>query len=292
MTAIYLSTMAAGNSSITEFAGFAHKAGLAGIELSSSLPLSASEFMAVKQQILPGTHFLVHNYFPQPPEDFVLNLASSDSDILKKSRDHCMHAVRFCSAVASPFYSVHAGFAFNASPTDLGKPLTHLMRGNILQAKKVFAESLSLLCLQGQTSDVRILVENNVLAPFNLINGKNELLLGITAEDLLEIIAMVNMPNLGLLIDIGHLKVSARTLGFSADLFLKSLQANIEALHLSENDGIVDSNSQFAGNAWFLKHLENLNTEYLVLEINEEAISDISRMVSILKNNTNNKRKV
>lgn len=284
MPYIYLSTMAAGNMPILNFARLAREFGMAGIELSSSLPLSAGDFFKVREQMPSGIRFLVHNYFPSPSEDFVLNLASPDQEILRKSRDHCANAVTFCSEVASPFYSVHAGFALNAAPSDLGKELAHLERCSLADAKKVFINSLNILCRQAQSKGMRILVENNVLAPFNLVRGRNEFLLGVTAEDLLELLANVNMPNLGLLIDMGHLKVSARSLGFSDALFLKTLMPYIEAFHLSDNDGNKDDNYAFNETAWFFKHLRDLKTEHFIIEVHDGAIPSIPQMITGLRN--------
>jgi len=283
MADIYLSTMAVGSITMENFAVLTRKLGIAGIELSSSLALSARDFPKIREQMPSGMRFLVHNYFPRPAEDFVLNLASLDTDVLGKSRAHCSNAIDFCSEIGSPFYSVHAGFALNATPGDLGKELAHLERYSLVQAKTVFVNSLSSLCRQAQAKGIRILVENNVLAPFNLVHERNEFLLGVTAEDLFEILTLVNMPNLGLLIDTGHLKVSARSLGFSTDLFLRHFQPHIEALHLSDNDGENDGNFAFDETVWFFKHLRDLKAKYLIIEVNSGAMADIPKAIAALR---------
>ena len=61
-----------------------------------------------------------HNYFPPPKEPFVLNLASMDKKIYKKSENLILNAVRFSKEIKSNFYSFHAGFLCDITPKDLG----------------------------------------------------------------------------------------------------------------------------------------------------------------------------
>ena len=72
--------------------------------------------------------FLVHNYFPRPKHDFVLNLASDENEVAYRSIEHCKSTVQLAAALGSPFYSVHAGFLFSAAPKDLGQNQTRLRR--------------------------------------------------------------------------------------------------------------------------------------------------------------------
>ena len=156
-----------------------------------------------------GMAYLVHNYFPPHEEPFVLNLAAGDPEALERSRAHCRAAMDLTVELGAGFFSVHAGFAFTAAPDDLGKVLTHGPRGSLEQAQRTFVESLRILCADGAARGVAILMENNVVAPFNLVNGKNRLCLCTTDTEILETLAEVDAPNLGLLVDVGHLHVSA-----------------------------------------------------------------------------------
>ena len=58
-------------------------------------------------------------------------------------------------------------------------------------------------------------------------------------------------PNVGVLLDVGHLKVSAESLGFSADAAVRTMASHIMALHLSDNDGAQDSNQPIREGSWF-----------------------------------------
>ncbi|MFN6038013.1 MAG: GNAT family N-acetyltransferase, partial [Bacteroidota bacterium] len=64
-----------------------------------------------------------HNYFPAPAVPFVLNLASNNEEIRKKSIEHCINGIRLSYKSGAKFFSAHAGFCIDPSPEELGNPL-------------------------------------------------------------------------------------------------------------------------------------------------------------------------
>ena len=224
--------------------------GFHNVELSSGLPWSEH----IEHEIIAAAtrcRFMVHNYFPAPREPFVLNLAARDPGVLQRSRELCERAIRLCAAIGSPVYSVHSGFAFEVDPSRLGRRLADAERYPMRDALGIFIESLQSLCEYGAARGVTIAIENNVVASMNLIEGENLLLLGATAEELLEILERVESPQLRILVDVGHLKVTARTLGFDPSAFIEQLADRIAVFHLSENDGLTDTNQLFGSGVWF-----------------------------------------
>jgi sugar phosphate isomerase/epimerase len=97
-----------------------------------------------------------------------------------------------------------------------------------------------------------LLLENNVLSPMNA--GKVQLL-GVTPEEIETLFDRIDRPNVGLLLDVGHLKVSAVTLGFDMVAAAARLAPLVRCFHLSDNDGTEDSNQVIAADAWFWKPL-------------------------------------
>ena len=57
--------------------------------------------------------YLVHNYFPPPKEEFVLNLGSTNNEIIRKSISLCKKAIDDAVVLGAPCYSIHAGFYFD-----------------------------------------------------------------------------------------------------------------------------------------------------------------------------------
>jgi sugar phosphate isomerase/epimerase len=110
--------------------------GVTHIELSSGVPY-AKDLVEVVRSRRSEFRFLVHNYFPPPPNPFVLNIASSNPAVLKSSIDHCLSAIRVAAELGAPFYSVHAGYALDPKITDLGRPLEGVSAGRQRAYEKI-----------------------------------------------------------------------------------------------------------------------------------------------------------
>ena len=54
--------------------------------------------------------FILHNYFPSPKKDFVLNISTANKDILKKSINLVNKAINFSNFINSKIYGIHAGY--------------------------------------------------------------------------------------------------------------------------------------------------------------------------------------
>ncbi len=263
---LYISTGAFKTRDVGEILDVSLGAGIHHLELSSGACFAEDMLERVRQYHGKPMSYLVHNYFPPPREPFVLNLASTDVAILARSREHCRKAIDLAEELESPFYSVHAGAAMNARPEDLGRPQIHLVHQNIDQAYENFVESAAGLAQYAASRGLRLLIENHVVAPFNLIEGENRFLFASTAEDILRLMEDVDAPNLGLLLDVGHLKVTAASLGFEPSRLVERVAPYVRAFHLSDNDGKSDQNLPFGREAWFMDLLPDFPHSTYILE--------------------------
>lgn len=132
---------------------------------------------------------------------------------------------------------------------------------------------------------VKIAIENHTVSSFNLVNGENELLPGATPDELLKIVDSVHMENLGLLLDLGHLKITSRSMGFDLNEAIKKLSSRTLAIHIHDNNGIYDEHLPMTDNSWFLDLLANHfgpNVK-LVMEINDQTADSLAKQIQILK---------
>lgn len=258
------------------------KHGIYGVELGSSCSVSASDLSPLSVPALTLPKLLIHNYFPHPDTPFILNLAANSAAIRTLSINHCLRAIDLCVELKLPFYSFHSGFAFEANPEQLGGSLLDAPRFSKDKAHKCFIESLKYLCEYAEKNNLPLLIENNVVTTQNLVNGRNDLLLGATADELLQMLNEVNSPLLGLLVDMGHLKVTAKSLGFDRETFLTSLCKNVKAYHFSDNDGVADEHLEFDEKAWFLPYLAGLTEAVMILETRKTQIAKIYSMIEIV----------
>ncbi len=129
--------------------------------------------------------------------------------------------------------------------------------------------------------NVKLLIENNVLTKKNLINfGQNPLLMVDINQTLR--LAKKFPKNVKILLDVGHLKVSSKTLEFSAYDYLSKCSNYISGYHLSENNGLEDENKPIKKNSWFLPYL-NKNLDYYTLEIKSMNFKKLKSQLELLK---------
>jgi sugar phosphate isomerase/epimerase len=203
---------------------------------------------------------MLHNYFPPPDEPFVLNLASLDPKLLRRSRQHCEKAILLSAELGAPFFAAHAGFAADLPPSLLGNPegLERFHREQKAlrsekEAKEIFAESVKWLTDFGKRHGVRFLIENHVAEERLGYDAARSLLLCLEAEDFGTLAKKVGEESFGILLDVGHLLCTSRVLGFSKEEFCRALSPWICAFHLSDNDGCRDSHQPFDARSWFLE---------------------------------------
>lgn len=280
---VYLSSGAFTTRAVPELVDVCLAHGLSHVELGSGMAWSSDMLAPVRTTAGREVHYLVHNYFPPPSEPFVLNLAAADAATLERSRAHCRAALTLSAELCAPFFSVHSGFAFTARPEDLGRDLMRAARHGLDEAETVFVESLRMLCAEARRLGVGLLIENNVVAAFNLVGGRNRLLLGATAEDLLRIRSAVGDPGLGFLVDTGHVKVTARALGFDADAFLDVVADGVRAFHLSDNDGRTDANLAFGDDAWFAPRLADFPRATMIVEAYRLTVDEMRRCADVVR---------
>jgi sugar phosphate isomerase/epimerase len=255
----------------------------------NGLELSAVEdydLSLLSQSVYPN-RYLVHNYFPPPETPFLLNLASQDEDLLKKSIDHCCRAIELSSVLGCQYYAVHAGYAYDL-PTDmLGDPVKQASLSSELfspyeKVYRTLLSSIRYLTNFAMVRNVRLLIENNV-CPASGGDTVNKLLLMTRPEHLQRLVEDVSDKNFGLLVDVGHLKVSAVALGFDRERFIHLLSPHIMAFHLNDNDGQTDQHLPFDNTAWVLPYLRQFPTAALTIELNRASMEQIISMRDIIE---------
>jgi sugar phosphate isomerase/epimerase len=226
--------------------------------------------------------FLVHNYFPPPPDPFVLNLASNNDGIRQRSLDHVTKALALTASLGAPFYSVHAGFI--TDPTSFGMtsfvfPIPASPDEAQLATDR-FIKALETALDLAWHFGVRLLVENNVCS--DDLRGK---LILQTADEFLSLFRALPSPELGLLLDTGHLNVTAHTLGFDRVAFVEKVAPYIQAVHVHDNDGTADTHHPVKSGSWVLDLLRRPEFVGLpiVVEAKFETVADLRRHVDWLK---------
>lgn len=276
MREIYVSTGAFTPDRLEEVFSLARSWGVENIELSSGVPYEP-DVPSLIEKHKDDFRFLVHNYFPAPKKPFVLNLAANDPQIREKSLDHCRRALELTVDLGAPFYAVHAGFAFHPTVEQLGSAFEGKPAMPRERAYEIFLENVREILKYARSLGVSFYVENNVVAPFNAPEGKNDRVLLADPDEMIRFAEDIDDPSFGYLMDVGHLNVSAKTLGFDRNAAIDVLMPFIRAFHLSDNDGTEDSNKPFGADAWFLPWLSRCPQSTIVIEAYELSPQQLNR---------------
>lgn len=255
------------------------EAGIGAVELGATR-LEDRERLTERLQAEPLV-LLVHNYFPPPAESFVVNLASADAGVRERSLALVVEGIELCAALGAPFYSVHAGFVHDPDGWD-GRSFTFpdATAPETVAAEARFRDALAAALAHAQAAGVGLLVENNVCTA--ALRGK---LLLQTADEFERLLEAVGDPALGVLVDTGHLNVSAHTLGFDRAEFVRRLEPRIRAWHLHDNDGSADTHDPAAEGGWALECVRRpaLRSLPVIVEAKFDSFEALSRYVGRLE---------
>ncbi|MBA7684778.1 endonuclease 4 [subsurface metagenome] len=241
--------------------------------------------------------FIAHHYFPPPAEPFIVNLASPDPAVLSRSREHIKQAIDFCHSLGIKLFTFHAGIdfpvliylpfhaGFRADPAEKFRFPQDCPVAPYETAFTTFAESLDAINSHAQQRGIRIAIENNVLAEYNVIDGQNKFLLLCEAEEFDRLWERIASDNVGMVLDLGHLKVTSHWLNFDRYQFINRVKDRVFALHVHENDGQVDEHRELDENSWCLEVIgrNNFNRLPIVLESHKLTIGQIRQQVSLIE---------
>ena len=87
--------------------------------------------------------------------------------------------------------------------------------------------------------------------------------------------------NVKFLLDVAHLKVSAHSLKFNPEQMMDECRTYIGGYHLSDNDGLSDTNESFSKNAWFWKYLKS-DLDYYSIEVYGQSINELKKLKEIV----------
>lgn len=267
---IYVSSICMKAYTIKESVMTLADAGFRNIELSGGTkyyPAYETELLELQEEY--DLNYLVHNYFPPPPNPFVLNLASLNDQIYDQSIEHCNLAIELSKRLGGTKYGVHAGFLIDIRLNDIGKSIAYESLFDRKTALARFKNAWDIL-LQAAAGELALYIENNVISSTNAktYNGNNPFLF-TDYDGYLELSSLMQFRPL---LDLAHLKVSANSLGMDYNHQVDELTPLTDYIHVSNNDGLHDQHKGLTAGSDILDVIEgyDFKTQTITLEVYDE----------------------
>jgi sugar phosphate isomerase/epimerase len=278
---ITISTAAFQSNSLLDIIELAKDNSISAIELSGNLEyLSEKKIFTLLSNNISEIEFFFHNYAPVPKKSSVLNLAHPST--VEQSIHHCRKVIDICKMFGINIFSVHAGMAFNPDPQCLGNLQSQYQTINFNDSQRLLLSAVHKIADYALQNDVFILIENNVVPLFNCPDRANKRYHFADLSDCRNMLTILSHPNIGLLLDVGHLKVCAQTFGFKAEDFISVYSDKIKAVHLSENDGTSDQNLPVKTDSWFWNQISWDGLRYISLEIKPQPANILKTQVDLI----------
>jgi len=231
--------------------------GIRKIELSGGTTFSEGilgRLKSLKKEL--SLDFLIHNYFPPPEKDFVLNIASPRETTRLKSVEFIKKSIQWANYLGIDRYSFHAGYARELRPPDRGGQHFNVAPSPTIRpvtAAGYMYESLEKIQKYAEEKKVKVAAEN--LFPFG--EEPDISLLSKPSEIFRFLEYFSEKDHVGLLLDLGHVVISSNYYGFDKDELIDSLinkyLHRIFGIHLSGNDGEIDIHSELSSADWQVK---------------------------------------
>ena len=278
---IYVSTGGLSNQPAFQTAQEFIDSGIFSIELSGGLHDKNQLSQLKRLQSRYNASFSVHNYFPPPANSFVLNLASLNPEIHKQSTNHVINSIRWSCELGNPIYSFHAGFLLDPSVAELGQQVEVKPLFSRQSALCNFIDTVNMLSSYANSLGVTLLIENNVLSNRNYLKFQGNPFLMATPDECEYVMRMTD-PSVYLLVDVAHLNVSCNSLGLNRDSSLSQLTPWTKGYHLSDNNGLTDSNDPFAADSWFLSNIRR-DLQYYSIEVYRQNATNLLSQYQLLR---------
>lgn len=227
--------------------------------------------------------FIVHHYFPPAKEPFIVNLASQDAVILKQSKEQIKRSIDFCHSLGIKLFSFHAGF--RADPDSKLRFPQGKAVAPYETAFNTFVESVKEINSYAQNKGAKIAIENNVLSDYNVVDAQNRFLLFCEAGEFERLWGRIPSANVGILLDLGHLKVTSHWLDFDEYEFIDRVKNRVFAIHIHENNGLVDEHRELDETSWCFEIIGRkcFTRLPIVLESTKLTINEIIQQVSLIE---------
>ena len=225
------------------------------IELGSTHPYEENviEILAKYQ-----ANYLVHNYFPTPSKDLIVNVCSCDEIIRNKSIDHIEKRIIFSKNIGSKLYTFHPGYISQPISTNKDESNWDFVYLPLINSPSQYDQAYELL-IDAIKRFIKIAEEIKqpiALETSGSFTKKDHLLMQKYCE-YEKLFSEVDSKYFGINLNLGHLNLASKAFDFDRYEFIESLQEKIFAFEISHNDGVNDDHAMLKAGEWYFEIINN-----------------------------------
>ena len=226
-------------------------------------------------------NFLIHNYFPVPKKDFVINIASLSKKIRERSINQIKRSIEFYKKINAKIYTFHPGFIGDPLRANRNKKnYDFIWKKKNIKDQYLLAYNQMILSLKkivnfAKKKDVKIAIETE-----GSFKKRNFLLLQ-RPEEYKNLFKFFSPKDIGINLNIGHLNLASNAFSFSKSKFVDMIKPYIVAIELSHNNGIEDQHLPLKKNQWYWKIINDpdFSEMYKILEFRNTSIEKIKQVI-------------
>ena len=228
-------------------------------------------------------NFLVHNYFPVPKKNIIINIASSDYLIRKKSIKHIKNSILFTKKINASLYTFHPGFIMDPISESKSKKNYDFkfkkFKKNEINYNNSFNSmviSLKEIVKFAKKEKIKIAIETEG-------SRKKNFYFLYHYDEYLRLYKIFNKNDFGLNLNLGHLNLASKCLGFDKLTFIKKLKKYIVAIEMSHNNGLKDEHLPLKKNAWYWTLLKDkyFKKAYKIMEFRNTSINQVLKNIKL-----------
>lgn len=224
--------------------------------------------------------YMVHNYFPPAIEELVINLASLDHDIRRRSVEHAQGCLRFAAELGAELYTVHPGFVVEPQATESTGRVFDFAYGDDrtpdAEAFRLMTQSLDELLREASRLGVGLALETQGSATQPDVSLMERI-------DDYERLFQVFPSGIGLNFNLAHTIFAAGFHGYSIDAFAARFGSRFVAMEISHNDGSADQHGTLESGSFALKWLAKYPNIPAILEFRNVELAQLQASIALAR---------
>ena len=249
-----------------------------GIEIGSTHKYSPDNSKTIKS--ISGKRLLFHNYFPPSKEPLILNIASSNDNLRKKSVDYIKKCISFCESHGGELYTFHPGFLNDAVSEGISENnydfVFQKSNLNYDEAYNLMIESIDDILSFSNGLGLKIAIETQGSTT------KSADLLMQRPEEFQKLFSIFP-SGLEINLNLAHSYFASKMFNFSLKEFIVNNDCYIDAVELNHSNSLDDEHLPLEKGSYIFNYLSLIANKKLVLEFRNANADDIKQSIGIVR---------